>query len=140
LNVRALIFLGAGALLLGGLFLAFRPQTASPPPAAAVPGPEATAPAAVPAPAQPQVFELTVKSGKLASGPAVIRVTQGDEIVIRVTSDKADELHLHGYDLHVRLSPGAPGELRFTASRSGRFDYELHKTDTGIGALEVQPK
>ena len=126
------LFLVAGVVLLAVLFVLFKPQSQTPsgilPPVPAV------------AMTAPKVFELTVKRGKLASGPEVLAVREGDEVVLRVTSDRADEMHLHGYDLEMNLSANVPAELKFTASRSGRFEYELHKSHADLGALEVQPK
>lgn len=137
MNPRAWLFPLAAVLLLGGLFLVFKPKpgSAPAPDSAATP---AAAPAAVPV--GPKVFELRVKNGKLAGGPAVIKVAEGDEVVLRISTDKSDELHLHGYDLHAHLKPGAVAELRFSAKRTGRFEYELHKAHVDLGALEVHPK
>jgi hypothetical protein len=54
-------------------------------------------------------------------------------------SDIADELHLHGYDLHIKTKPGETATLRFNASKTGRFGYELHHAKAELGALEVYP-
>jgi hypothetical protein len=133
------IFLVVGAAALAALFAAFRPgpePAASPQTAAPVAaGVAADAPAS-----EPRVFELQVKEGRLAVGPTVISVVQGQDLVLRVTSDTADELHLHGYELALRLQAGVPGELRFVAHRGGRFEYELHHAHAEIGVLEVQPR
>jgi FtsP/CotA-like multicopper oxidase with cupredoxin domain len=128
------IFLAAGAVVLAGLFVMFRP---APPPAA--PG-EAAAPGVPPAAPLPMAIQLVVKDGRLASGPAVTQVAQGQQVVIDVVADQADELHLHGYDLKVDLVPGVPASLRFVADKTGRFDYELHRAHAEIGAIEVQPR
>jgi hypothetical protein len=85
-------------------------------------------------------FELTVAGGELVAGPAVIQVVQGTEVTLRIHSDRADELHLHGYDLHARIDAGGTAELSFTASRSGRFAYELHGSHRELGAVEVSPE
>lgn len=134
------LFLAVGAALLAVLFVLFKPK----PEPVQVPLPPSTpmaaAAPAVPPPSALKVFELTVKRGKLASGPEVLAVREGDEVVLRVTSDRVDEMHLHGYDLEMNLSANVPAELKFTASRSGRFEYELHKSHADLGALEVQPK
>lgn len=131
------LFIAAGAALLAVLFVLFKPpaQVAAPQ-AIAVPA----APAVAALPAEPKVFELMVKQGKLTAGSGVLSAREGDEVVLRITSDRDDELHLHGYDLELALKAGVPGELKFTANRSGRFDYELHKAHAELGALEVQPK
>jgi hypothetical protein len=89
---------------------------------------------------KPQLFELTVSKGKLVSGPAIIQVREGDDVQLQITSDRADELHMHGYDLHLLLKPNVAATLAFKAEHSGRFDYELHHAHTDLGTLEVQPK
>lgn len=124
--------------LLAGLFLWLRPAPAVPPAAPA--GTTASAlPAAATAPVV-QVFDLKIKDGKLLSGPERIEVQQGDTLTLRITSDHADELHLHGYDLTLALPAGQAAELRLVADRSGRFEYELHHAHQGLGALEVLPR
>lgn len=85
-------------------------------------------------------FELAVKNYKLVSGPEVIQVKEGDDVVIKITSDKADEFHLHGYDKSVDLETSLSSELKFSANLTGRFPYELEKSKQEIGALEVLPK
>jgi len=67
-------------------------------------------------------------------------VNQGDEITIKITSDEAEEFHVHAYDNSVELEPNKQATLTFTTNLSGRFPFELEKSKTEIGALEVQPK
>ncbi|MES2684933.1 MAG: hypothetical protein V4650_15540 [Pseudomonadota bacterium] len=138
-NILALLI---GAALLVGLFLWFRPAPAPMPlPIAAAPLATVLAtPVAVASAPVAAVFEIVVAGGKLASGPAVISVTQGTPVTLRITTDHADELHLHGYDLTLKLPKGQAAELSFVADRSGRFEYELHHAHLDLGALEVQPR
>jgi hypothetical protein len=102
----------------------------------------AMCPAAGADPASPgsHEFDIVVQHGKRISGPAVLKVQQGDDVVLQVTTDTADELHLHGYNLLVKLVPNRAGTLHFTAKLTGRFTYELHKSDLELGALEVYPR
>ncbi|HUS24903.1 MAG TPA: hypothetical protein VM369_08135 [Candidatus Binatia bacterium] len=140
MKMPVLLYPMIGVVLLVVLFVLFKPAPA-PAPAPEAVAEVATAPAEpVQAAPAPKIFELVVKDGHLESGPSTLSVTQGDEVLLRVTADRADQLHLHGYDLHVALVPGTPAELRFTADRSGRFDFELHHANVELGALEVQPK
>ena len=60
-------------------------------------------------------------------------------VVITVTSDVADEVHVHGYDLMADVAPGAPATIRFTADAPGRFEIELENTGVQIAELEVRP-
>lgn len=85
-------------------------------------------------------FAIVVRHGKRVSGAAILRVQQGDEVTLHVTTDSADEFHLHGYNLLVKLRPNETATLHFIAKLSGRFTYELHKSDLELGALEVYPR
>lgn len=118
-------------LVLAGLWYAFRPH------ASVVETPAASA-----LPKQPaeRAFGLVVTDGKLASGPAALRVRQGERVRLTIESNANDELHLHGYDLKLRIKAGEPATLEFAASRSGRFELELHRRHAGLGALEVYPQ
>ena len=117
-------FVAVIALAVWALWVFFRPQA----PASAKPAATET------------VFEIVLAQGRLVSGPAVLRVRQGEKLTVRVSSDTSDELHLHGYDLHARVSPEAPAVLQITADRTGRFGLELHKAHKELGTLEVYPQ
>jgi hypothetical protein len=105
--------------------------TTAPPPA-----PAASAP---PLPA-PLVFDLSIRKNQLVAGPTVIKVHKNDEVIINLNADAADELHLHGYDLHIKMRPNETATLKFTANKTGRFGYELHHSKAELGALEVYPR
>lgn len=143
---KAMVFLAVGVALTLGLFFGFkqsRPVVQLAPEAASIttalplvekPQTEVTATTAL------RQFELVVKGKKLIDGPQVLQVNEGDEVIISITSDIAEELHLHGYNQKVDLEPTRLGTLRFVADRSGRFEYELEKSRVELGVLEVQPK
>lgn len=71
-------------------------------------------------------FALAIANRRLASPEKVIRVSQGDTVHIRWTTDETAELHLHGYDLETVVKPGAPASLEFKAHVTGRFPITLH--------------
>jgi plastocyanin len=131
LSLRVLFGLTA-VLVVAALWLAFRP---APPIREATPVPVAVAIA------QPEkTFDLVVKNGKLASGPANMKVRVGEQVTLRIQSNANDELHVHGYDLKMRIKAGDTATLQFAATRSGRFELELHRKHTPLGALEVYPQ
>ena len=158
--MRKVLYLAVTVAILVGLFLALAPKKADSPTAPSVPiapapqappanGNESTPSAAAagavadtaPLPAEGgTTVEITVHHGRLVAGPAVIKLKQGDQVTLRVTSDSNDELHVHGYDLHLNLIAGQPAQLSFTADHSGRFEYELHHAHTDLGAFEVYPR
>ncbi len=90
--------------------------------------------------AEQRTVEVVVQGGKPVGGVQAVRVVRNDEVLLTVRADRADELHLHGYNLHLHLKPGTPGTLRFVARRTGRFSAELHKSDVEIVVFEIYPK
>ena len=80
-----------------------------------------------------------VTQGQRVLGPDRIVAQQGQQVQIEVLSDRDDELHLHGYDLHLPLPAGKPVTLSVDAKHSGRFELELHKQHLTLAALEVHP-
>lgn len=108
-------------------------------------------PAAVLAAEPPvKVFELAISRSAAPAKPQVLRVEKDDVVRLRVTSDAAGEVHLHGYRLEVKLAPGTPQELSFNARATGRYRIEWHpaaeapaKSDhhgPPLATLEVRPK
>jgi pullulanase/glycogen debranching enzyme len=69
-----------------------------------------------------------------------LKYTQGDEVRFQVRSPKADEVHVHGYNIERELKPNQPTTIAFKATINGIFDIEVHSTDTQIGQLTVEPK
>ena len=92
--------------------------------------------------AEPRLFELALKDGRLPESQRLLRVLQGDEVTLKWTTDRPFTLHLHGYDLEAKLVPQTPVELRFTARATGRFPLEVHGpgTERTVGHLEVHPR
>lgn len=91
----------------------------------------------------PKVFELSVSNGKASGSNGTLRVTQGDNVELRWSSDRPMRLHLHGYDIETEVSPQAPAVMSFRANIAGRFSIEEHAQGPGhkpaILYLEVYP-
>jgi FtsP/CotA-like multicopper oxidase with cupredoxin domain len=92
--------------------------------------------------AETRVFDLALKNGQLPESQRLVRVTQGDEVTLKWTTDRPYTLHVHGYDLEAKLVPQTPVELKLTARATGRFPMEIHGpgTERTIGHLEVHPR
>jgi hypothetical protein len=113
--------------------------TEAPPPTEAPPTETtAAAPPATTA-AGPVELSYTVVGGLPEGGIARDSVDLDSDVVVTVTSDVADEVHLHGYDLSADVAPGAPATIRFEANAAGRFEIELENTGVQIAELEVRP-
>ena len=93
--------------------------------------------------AEDRVFELRIQREGPAK-PEVLTVHQNDQVVIRLMSGKAVQVHLHGYDIERDVLPNAVTSLRFTATATGRFPIEIHSKAPSrqppLAYVEVQPR
>lgn len=71
-------------------------------------------------------IEIEIKLGKVV-GQRTVRARQGDEVTLRVASDRTLDLHLHGYDIERTAAPDMPAVFTFTARATGRFPMETHE-------------
>jgi|SRR6478609_9681113 len=88
---------------------------------------------------EPAVQTIRVVNGQPAGGIKTISYTKGDQIRLKVESDTADEIHVHGYDLKKDVTAGGSVEFDFEATIEGRFEVELENAGTQIAMLEVDP-
>jgi hypothetical protein len=86
---------------------------------------------------QPVRVRITVENAQPVGGVQDHEVAEGDEVLLVVTSDVADEVHLHGYDLPAAVAPGQPARIRFDANLVGEFEIELEERGVPIGNLVV---
>ena len=83
-----------------------------------------------------ETLEVTIADGEVSPPFDTHEVALGADVRIEITSDVADEAHLHGYDLALDMEPGEPGVLEFTADIEGRFELETH--DLGLQLLQLE--
>jgi hypothetical protein len=88
---------------------------------------------------KPQVATIVVRNAKPVGGIKNLTYNKGDQVRFRVVSDVADEVHLHGYDLHKDVKPGHPVSFAFKANLDGEFEAELESRKEQILALRINP-
>jgi hypothetical protein len=88
-------------------------------------------------PAEDQRIEVQVTGGQVTGDTGRVPVATGTHVTLVITSDAADEVHLHGYDLQAELTPGEPAELTVDATIPGVFELELHDAGTVLLSLQV---
>ena len=84
------------------------------------------------------VLAVTVRGGAVVEGASRQRATLNQPVTIRVTSDVADEVHVHGYDKRVDVAPGRTGEVTFVANIPGVFEVEFERSRRLLFTLEVR--
>jgi hypothetical protein len=86
----------------------------------------------------PQTIRVQVTGDKVQTAERRVKVPLGTQVRLEVTADRADEVHLHGYDRKVDLEPGRPAVLELTADTPGVFEVELEEAGLKLVELQVQ--
>ncbi|WP_214107798.1 hypothetical protein [Acrocarpospora catenulata] len=81
---------------------------------------------------------VTIANRTVTPPPGRVEVAKGQQVKITVTSDVADEAHVHGYDKSAALAPGAPATIDFVADQDGLFEVETHESGLQLLQLAVQ--
>jgi hypothetical protein len=84
-------------------------------------------------------FDLRIERGQVPANMRLIRVKQGDSVTLRWTADRTTILHLHGYDIELKVEPGAVADMPFTARATGRFPVSVHKPQAAGGHTHDPP-
>jgi heme/copper-type cytochrome/quinol oxidase subunit 2 len=90
-------------------------------------------------PEGPTVVRIRVVNGAPKGGIVRETVQQGDRVVLVVTSDVTDHIHLHSYNIMRDVAPGRVARLPFRATVPGRFEVELEDRGVPIADITVQP-
>jgi ABC-type glycerol-3-phosphate transport system substrate-binding protein len=86
----------------------------------------------------PVTIRVLVKGGKPVGGIRRATVKKGQTVAIVVHSDVADEVHVHGYDLHKDVSAGGTVRIAFPATIVGEFEAELESMKLQIVEFTVK--
>ncbi len=82
----------------------------------------------------PMQVEIAVSLGNQELTPSTIRVSQDDTVTLKIESDAAGSLHLHGYDLEQDVTPGEVAEFMFVADATGRYRIAFHPAGSAESA------
>jgi len=92
--------------------------------------------------ASSQSFSVQIVGGRV-KGDETLKVRKGDQVRVSLTSDQPLVLHLHGYEIEVKVEPSAPALLAFKADLAGRFPVHVHTHGAGnhraVLFIEVHP-
>jgi ABC-type glycerol-3-phosphate transport system substrate-binding protein len=83
-------------------------------------------------------LRVQIKAGKPVGGIQRATAEQGDRVALVVHSNVADEVHVHGYDLHKDVEAGGTVRIQFTAKITGVFEAELESRKLQIAELTVK--
>lgn len=98
----------------------------------------ATETASEPATPEGQVIDITIADGKVDPSGERVDAKVGEELTLRITSDAADELHVHSTPEQVVPFGVGTTIVPLTLDRPGVVDVELHELEIVIVQLEVR--
>jgi heme/copper-type cytochrome/quinol oxidase subunit 2 len=85
-----------------------------------------------------RTVQIRVTGDQVETAERRVKVPLGSEVRLEVTADRADEVHLHGYDRKVDTEPGTPVVLEFQADTPGVFELELEEAALKLVELQVE--
>jgi Cu/Zn superoxide dismutase len=86
-----------------------------------------------------KVPTVVIRNGEPVGGIEELEYDAGEQIRFEVTSDVADEVHVHGYDLMQKVAAGGTVSFDFPAEIEGIFEVELEGRKEQIAELRVYP-
>lgn len=84
-----------------------------------------------------QIITVEAVDGSPAGGVQRVEVDLGSVVALMVTSDVAEEVHVHGYNILRAVSPGHPAHFGFTAEIPGVFEVEFEGSGRLLLLLEI---
>jgi hypothetical protein len=84
-------------------------------------------------------IDVDIKGGNVTPTNQQLQAGLNEQIIIRVNSDAADELHVHSTPEHKFNIEAKPMQIfQFTVDVPGKVDVELHKLNKTIATIQVQ--
>ena len=146
MNARRALIAAAVAVLVTGCAAGQEEQdgVAAPASAPVTPGPSPSASAAVPS-ATPtaaptptvRTVSATYAGGEVTGTSGREEVPLGEQVVLRIASDVAEQVHVHGYDLEAAVPAGGSVDIPVDATIPGVFEVELHDSGRLLFQLRV---
>lgn len=111
--------------------------------APASPSPESGTPSASATPDGPaqgtvHTVAVVIAGGKVTPIAQEVEARVGDSLTITATSDAEDELHLHGVDQSLPVTPGQEASMTVPLEQAGQFELETHGSHKVVALVNVR--
>ena len=84
--------------------------------------------------------DVTIAHGQVTPANVTLQATVRQPITLHVTSDAADELHVHSVPDHkFEVAAAANQTFQFSVEVPGNVDVELHHLDRTVATIQVRP-
>ena len=85
-----------------------------------------------------RTIAVTVRGNRVTPAPRTVELKVGETITLEVTSDHADQLHVHGFDIEKELPAGTPVRVELTGESPGVYEVETHEPSLRLLKIAVQ--
>ena len=84
--------------------------------------------------------DVTIAKGQVTPVNATLQARVNQQITFHVSSDAADELHVHSVPGHEFKVAAAPNQtFQFSVDVPGSVEVELHHLDRTVATIQVRP-
>jgi hypothetical protein len=84
------------------------------------------------------VIDGSLAGGDLTMDDRRFQVEEGQTVGITFTSDEADEIHVHGYDILADIGPDVTTDVAFLADSPGTFEVEVEGSGRFLFEIQVR--
>ena len=88
--------------------------------------------------ARTRTVRITVNGTDIEPPPGRVELPVGSSLRLVVTVDRADELHVHGFDVEKPVAAGRPTSITLTGRDPGVYEVELHEPALLLTRLVVR--
>ncbi len=86
----------------------------------------------------PVEVRITLAGGRAEPNGRRVDLVRGQHLVLTVTSDRADQVHVHGFDAEIEVEPGVTTSAEIVMDKVGRFEVESHDPVFTLLVLQVR--
>jgi len=84
------------------------------------------------------VIKVAVRNGKVTPADHREDVKVGDTVRLTVSSDQADEVHVHGVNIEQPVAAGKSVTITFQVKDPGIYEVETHESDLTLLEIEAR--
>ena len=85
-----------------------------------------------------RTLSVTVRGKQVTPAPATVDLEVGETLTLTVTADRANVLHIHGFDIEKDLVAGRPLTVTLTGRQPGTYDVETHDPELRLLKIAVR--
>ncbi|GAA1892826.1 hypothetical protein [Lapillicoccus jejuensis] len=85
-----------------------------------------------------KTLAVTVTGSTVTPAPTTVELPVGQTLALTVTSDHADEVHAHGFDVEKEVEAGGSVLLVLTGAEPGEYEVDMHDPVLTLLKIDVR--